>query len=128
MTWLSLLIIIKAGVTIVLIALPLLFLPKVKLEKTTNITAPTPTFFRLYGVALLALIVGYVFGIFTAEQGLFPWGVVCMATISNGGAALFLLLPREKKRNKALGAFFALIALGLVLAMVSPETALQKAW
>ena len=128
MSWLSLLLIIKVGVTSVLVVLPFLFLPKFKLEKATKITAPAPTFFRLYGVALLALLVGYSFGIPYAENNIFPWGVVCMGLVSNGGAALLLLSSRTTKQNIILGVFFALVTLALVIAAVVPETALQKIW
>jgi len=128
MSWLSLLLIIKVVVTSVLVVLPFLFLPKFKLEKAMNITTPTPTFFRLYGVAILALLVGYSFGIPYAENHNFPWGVVCMGVVSNGGATLLLLLSQTSKQNKILGVFFALVTLALVIAIVVPEAALQKIW
>ncbi|MDM8525493.1 hypothetical protein QUF80_19160 [Desulfococcaceae bacterium HSG8] len=121
MSFLSMLIILKVVITGLVVVLPFLFLPKSKLEKTT-------TFFRLYGVAILALLVGYCFGIKSAENNQFPWGVVCMGAVSNGGAALLLLLSRSGKQNLILGTFFALVTLGLVTAMVVPEAALQKIW
>ena len=128
MSWLSLLLITKVAVTGLLVAAPLLLLPKSKLEKFTNVTTPTSLFFRLYGVAITALLVGYAFGIPTAEDGRFPWGVVCMGTVSNGGAAILLLVNPQNNNNRVLAAFFGLIALGLVAAMVLPAGALQKAW
>ena len=128
MSWLSLLLITKIGVTGLLVAAPFLLLPKSKLEKSTNITTSTSLFFRLYGVAITALLVGYAFGIPTAEDGRFPWGVVCMATVSNGGAAILLLAYSQNKNNRVLAAFFGLIALGLIAAMVLPASAIQKAW
>lgn len=127
MSWLSLLLITKIAVTGLLVAAPFLLLPKSKLEKSTNITTPTSLFFRLYGVAITALLVGYAFGIPTAEDGRFPWGVVCMGTVSNGGAAI-LMLAYSRNNNRALTAFFGLIALGLIAAMVLPASAIQKAW
>jgi hypothetical protein len=128
MSWLSLLLITKIGVTGLLVAAPFLLLPKSKLEKSTNITTPTSLFFRLYGVAITALLVGYAFGIPTAEDGRFPWGVVCMGTVSNGGAAILLLAYSQNKSNRVLATFFGLIALGLIAAMVLPAGAIQKAW
>ena len=129
MSWLSLLLITKIGVTGLLVAAPFLFLPRSKLEKLTNITAPTSVFFRLYGVAITALLVGYAFGIPTAEDGRFPWGVVSMGTVSNGGAALLLLAYSQgNKQNRVMAAFFGLIALGLIAAMVLSASAIQKAW
>jgi len=105
----------------------LLTLPK--LEKSLNITTPTPVFSRLYGLAITALLVGYAFGIPAAEAGRFPWGVTCMGTVSNSGAAILLLAYSQgSKQNRALGAFFGLIALGLIVAMAVPASAMQKAW
>jgi len=128
MSWLSLLLITKVAVTGLLVAAPFLLLPKSKLDKYTNITTQTSLFFRLYGVAITALLVGYAFGIPAAEDGRFPWGVVCMGTVSNGGAALLLLVNSRNNTDRMLAAFFGLIALGLLAAMVLPAGALQKAW
>jgi hypothetical protein len=112
----------------VLVVLPFLFFPKLKLEKATQITAPTPTFFRLYGVALFALIVGYSFGIQSAENNIFPLGVVFMGLVSNGGATSILLLSRKTRQNLTLGFFFAFVTIALTVAIVFPEAALQKTW
>jgi hypothetical protein len=129
MAWLSLLLIIKIGVTGALVAAPFMLIPKYKLEKATNITASTPVFFRLYGLAITALLVGYAFGIPAAEAGHFPWGVTCMGTVSNGGAAILLLAYSQgRNQNRMLGSFFGLITLGLITAMILPACALQKAW
>lgn len=127
MSWLSLLLITKIAVTGLLVAAPFLLLPQSKLEKATNITAPTSLFFRLYGVAITALLVGYAFGIPIAEAGRFPWGIVWMGTVSNGGAAI-ALLASPRNNNRILTAFFGLIALGLIAAMALPASAIQKAW
>ncbi len=129
MSWLSLLLIMKISVTGLLVAAPFMLLPRVMLEKSTNISTPTPLFFRLYGVAITALLIGYSFGIRAAEAGHFPWGVVCMGVVSNGGAAILLLAySRGNKVNQMLLVFFGLVALALVSAMFLPASALQKAW
>jgi len=129
MSWLSLLLLTKIAVTGLLVAAPFLFLPKTMLEKVTNTTAQTSALYRLYGVAIVALLVGYAFGIPSAEVGQFPWGVVTMGTVSNGGAALLLLaFSRGNKPNRFSAAFFGLVALGLVVAMILPSSAVQKAW
>ena len=129
MAWLSLLLITKISVTGLLVAAPFMLLPKPKLEATTNITTPTTVFFRLYGVAITALLVGYAFGIPAAEAYRFPWGVVSMGTVSNGGAAILLTVYSQRSRqNRLLGAFFGMVALGLIAAMILPDTAMQKAW
>lgn len=129
MTWLSLLLITKIVATGLLVAVPFMLFPKSKLEKSLNITTSTPVFFRLYGMAITALLVGYAFGIPAAEAGRFPWGVACMGTVSNAGAAILLLsYSRKSKQNRILGAFFGLIALGLIAAMILPASAMQNAW
>jgi len=52
-----------------------------------------------------------------------------MGTASNCGAAIVLLAySKGSKSNRMLGAFFGLIALGLIAAMISPASAMQKAW
>lgn len=129
MTWLSLLLITKIGVTGLLVAAPFMLLPKSRLEKSLNIVTRTPVFFRLYGVAITALLVGYAFGIPAAEAGRFPWGVVYMGVVSNSGAAILLLVySQESKQNRVLGGFFGVVALALMAAMIVPASAMQKAW
>ncbi len=128
MTWLSLLLIVKIVVTSILVALPFLLLPKIKLEKLTKIKASSNTFFRLYGMAILALLIGYSFGISPAENNQFPWGVASMGLVSNSGATVILLLSNSSRQNQYLSVFFGLIAVGLITSMIAPEVALQKAW
>lgn len=129
MTWLSLLLIAKIGLTAVFVAAPLMLLPKAALERSLGVAAPTPKLFRLYGVAVAALLVGYAFGIPAAEAGRFPWGVVCMGVVSNGGASVLLAAysPR-RKQDRVSAAFFGLVALGLIAAIVAPASAMQSAW
>lgn len=129
MSYLSLLLITKIAATVLFVALPFLFAPGAKLEATTRVSTKSTLFFRLYGVAITALLVGYGFGIPAAERGQFPWGVVSMGLVSNAGAA-FLLLRASKPRSSSfwLGAFFAFVAVGLAISLVSPNEALGKAW
>ncbi len=128
MSWISLLLLVKIVVTLVLVAIPFLFVSKEKLEMVTNIKANSSQFFRLYGVAILALLVGYSFGIPLAESGVFPWGVVSMGVVSNGGAAFILVLSGLNSKNRALVLFFLFITLGLVLSTLFSQVAVQKAW
>ena len=129
MSWLSLLLTLKISATTLLVALPFLFASKPLLEKFTGLQARQPMFFRLYGVAITALLVGYGFGIPVAERGEFPWGVTWMGLVSNGAAAALLLAhARSNTVNRLSGIFFGLIALGLALAMSAPAGALSKAW
>lgn len=128
MSYLALLLIIKISVTTFLVALPFLFAPPAKLEAATRVNAKGGLFFRLYGIAMAALLVGYCFGIPAAESGQFPWGVVSMGIVSNTGAA-FLLLRASKPRSSGfkLGAFFAMVAVALAFSMGAPNLVLNKA-
>ncbi len=129
MSYLALLLVAKIAVTALLVALPFLVAPLAKLEATTRVSAKSTLFFRLYGVAIAALLVGYGFGIPTADSGQFPWGVVSMGLVSNAGAA-FLLLRSSKPSSSGfwLGTFFALVAIALAVSMGAPGLALSKAW
>jgi hypothetical protein len=99
------------------------------LEATTGVSAKNTTFFRLYGIAMVALLVGYGFGIPAAENHQFPWSVVSMGIVSNTGPA-FLLLRSSRSGSTSfwLGIFFAFVALALVISMSAPDHALRKAW
>ncbi len=125
MSWLSLLLIIKITTTLFAAVIPFLFFPKTKLEKLTNTPAKNSTLFRLYGVAIFALLVGYAFGIDSADSGIFPWGVIWMGTISNGGAALVLFLNSRNKRDVFIGFALVFVTLLLIAAMLMPDYALQ---
>lgn len=129
MSYLTLLLIVKIATTALFVALPFLFAPLAKLEAITRVSTKSTLFFRLYGVAIAALLVGYGFGISAAERGNFPWGVVSMGLVSNAGAA-FLLLRASKPRSSSfqLGIFFALVAFALAISMGSPSLTLRKAW
>ncbi|MBR7629180.1 MULTISPECIES: hypothetical protein [Aeromonas] len=129
MSYLALLLVAKIAVSALLVALPFLVMPQAKLEATTRVSAKSALFFRLYGVAITALLVGYGFGIPTAESGQFPWGVVSMGLVSNSGAA-FLLLRSSKPNSSGfwLGSFFAFVAVGLAVSISAPSLALSKAW
>lgn len=128
MSWLSLLLIVKTVATGLIVALPFLLLPKPKLERMTNVSAPISVFFRLYGVAITALLVGYSFGIPIAENSHMPWGVIWMGTVSNGGAAIIPSASNAGRHNQALGVFFGIFAVALATTMLVPMAALQKAW
>jgi hypothetical protein len=129
LSYVALLLVAKIAITALLVALPFLVAPLAKLEATTRVSAKSTLFFRLYGVAITALLVGYGFGIPTAESGQFPWGVVSMGLVSNAGAA-FLLLRSSKPSTSGfwLGTFFALVSVALTLSMSVPSLALSKAW
>lgn len=126
MTWLSLLLITKILVSVVLIIIPFMFFPKSKLDAMTRMKTDTTQFYRLYGIAILALLVAYGSGIPLAQQGEFPWGIVLMGIVSNIGGGAALLAYGVDARNGTLGAIFLAIGAGLILSAWQPELALSK--
>ncbi|MEM9725028.1 MAG: hypothetical protein AAF909_06145 [Pseudomonadota bacterium] len=129
MTALSLLLIIKIVVTLLTVALPFLLLKKQWLDRIAGFGHVDVALYRLYGVALLALLVAYTSGIWLIEhQGSFPWGVVAMGLVSNTGAFLTLCLTGRLRTSPALTIFFGLIALGLGASAIQPGSALTAVW
>lgn len=122
---LTLLLVIKIIVTFAMVALPFLLFPKARLETAMAITAASGELFRLYGAAILALLVGYAGGVWQVSQGAFPWGVVAMGVVSNGGAFLVLLKTGAAARYKFLTVFFGVVALCLVAATVFRNSAIS---
>ncbi len=127
MPFISLLLILKIGVTALLTAMPFLLLPEAKLAKMTGVENGG-AFFRLYGVAILALLVGYSGGFAIIADERFPWGIAAMGIVSNGGAAAVLFLTGGWRRAKTISAFVALIALGLIMACANSNWAMTPLW
>ena len=128
MTYLTLLLLIKISVTFIFVVLPFLFSSKERIEKLIFIQANSPLFIRLYGVAILSLLVGYGSAIPLAQSGVFPWGILLMGLVSNSGASSLMFILGSGKQSRVFAIFFGAIALLLVLAMAFPVTSLQKVW
>ena len=126
MSILTALLLVKIAVTALLVCLPFLLLPQRKLERLLQVKARNSTLFRLYGVAMLALLVGYGFGVAQTLNGHFPWLVVTVGVVSNAGAALVLGLFGSGRQNRMAAAFFGGIAVLLVLSAFWPELAMTK--
>ncbi len=124
MTILTIVLIVKIGVTLFAVVLPFLVFSKEKLNQVLQMTAESPSLYRLYGVAVLALLVGYGSGVLQIAQDMYPSGVIAMGITSNAGAALVLFLTGAAKRNKSLTVFFTLIAVCLIGAFLNPEAAM----
>ncbi len=125
MTPITLLFGVKIIVTFVMVVLPFLFLPKPKLETLMAVEAKSSTLFRLYGVAILGLLFGYAAGVWQASSGEFPWGILTMGIVSNGGATFALVRTGAASKNRFLTLFFGGVTVSLVLAGVFPERAMQ---
>ncbi|NRA29816.1 MAG: hypothetical protein HRU11_06080 [Parvularculaceae bacterium] len=126
MTWLTILLLIKIIGTLVTIAIPFLVLPKTKLDEIAGMGAPSLTFYRLYGVAILALLTAYASGVLAAQAGVFPSGIVAMGLVSNAGAVAAILFTGRGQHMVLSTVFFGSIAAGLALAFVLQDVALQQ--
>lgn len=126
MNAINLVLIFKIAITIGLLAVPFLLLPKQRLEKFVRLSGESAILFRLYGMAMLALAVAYLGGVWTVQQGIFPWTVVLMGLVSNGGATVLLLLLGDRKSKRFIAPVFGGIAIGLFLCALHPATAMTS--
>ncbi|MEP5152655.1 hypothetical protein [Planktotalea sp.] len=114
----------KIIVTLVLVAVPFLVFPMAKLSKLTGVSAQSAMFFRLYGVAVLALLVGYAGAFPLMWQDTFPWAVVIMGIVSNAGASLVLINGGALKTKPLFALIYTGIALSLILCAIFPAVAI----
>ncbi|MEM9731487.1 MAG: hypothetical protein AAF997_23130 [Myxococcota bacterium] len=107
----------KVGFTLAVWAIPMLLLPASMLEAVVGFVPEPMLWVRLLGWAYLALCVGYLDGLRIAQRGMFPRGVVLMGIVSNGGAAVLLLLSRlfgvasELQGLPAIGVWLSIVVL-----------------
>lgn len=125
MTTMTLILCTKIILTLFTVVLPFLMFPVAKLDAVMQVQAKSAALYRLYGVAVLALLVGYAGGLWQVSNGVFPLGVVCMGIASNGGAFATLLLTGFAKQQRFLTLFFGLIASALIWALLVSETAMK---
>ena len=111
-------------VTILLVMAPFLFWPKHRLEAMTGVSAASATLFRLYGMAIAALIVGYSAGLWQSMNGVFPWTAALMGIVSNAGAAGILAF-KPSASSRASATIFGTIGALLIWATVYPNAATQ---
>lgn len=121
MTYLISVLAFKIIISLAVLVFPALFRPIESLNRTFGTNLTNTYLFRLYGVAILALLVAYGYGIQLALIGYYPWGIVIMGIVSNGGAVLVMLsLSGWTSQSKGIclfgGIFIALmIAAGIEL-------------
>ena len=83
----------KIIVTIIAWAGPFLFAPSFILEALLPQVPKPILWLRMLGLAWFALVVGYSSGLHQLKsKGEFPFGIVYMGILSNGGAGTILLL------------------------------------
>lgn len=100
----------------VLLVLILMLGSPARIETITKFTVADLALARLYGMALIALLVGYAWGLMEVGQGRYPDGVVLVGLVSNGGAVLVMLWTGYARRSPAALVFFGAIAVGLAVA------------
>ncbi|MGH8104866.1 MAG: hypothetical protein ACREO1_14160 [Arenimonas sp.] len=89
---LSRILIVKIVLTSLVWCIPLLFFPVAWL-KMLGFPVPEPALFlRLLGMAYLALVIGYGFGLRDALRNTYPHAVICVGVLSNGGACVLLAI------------------------------------
>lgn len=125
MTRLTLILIIKIAFTAVTVAAPFLLLPPERIAEMVGAAAPSPAQYRLYGVAMIALLAGYAFAIPMAQRGERPLGPMVMGVISNGGGAITLLAFGVEGTSLILAYVFAVFAFLLGAAIFAPDFMLR---
>ena len=125
---LSVLLWIKILGTFFPVAAPLLLFPKAKIDELSGFAPSDVSLYRLYGMAVLALLVGYAGGYFQVTEGVFPIGVLAMGFVSNAGAFLIMLITGRARKTPLSAEFFGLIATGLAAAFVFKDAAMTPLW
>lgn len=125
---LAILLLIKIVGTLVPVALPMLLFSKARFDELSGFGPSDLVLYRVYGMAVLALLVGYSGGLLQVRAGVFPHGVLAMGFVSNAGAAALLFFVAEVRHLRRSSAFFALIAIGLAFAFFLPDAAMAPLW
>lgn len=128
MTSLEILLWIKIIGTLIPVALPLLLFPKAFIDQRSGFEASDISLYRLYGMAVLALLVGYFGGIVQVWSGIYPAGVIAMGFVSNLGAFVVMLITGRARQTPASAAFFGLIALGLAISYSQQPAFMAPLW
>ena len=124
MTILDIVLITKILGTGLFVGLPLLLLPAGSIATRLSVGFEAIPYLRLYGVAIMALLVGYSFGFSPVIDGQFPYGIAAMGIVSNGFGALTLVLTGAWQAQKAMTVLIGGIALALIFCALNPELAL----
>lgn len=111
----------------ILLSLPLIatfgFANNSRLNNLTGQWGQDPLIYRLYAVALAALVVGYLAALFVALDLQIPWGMMWVGLISNAGAFVMIMTWSLNPRVRRAAWPFGAIAAGLALALLFPDQA-----
>ena len=120
---LALVLIVKIAFTALFVASPDLLFPLSKL--LPGATSPgLLLLFRLYGIAILALLVGYGAALREVLRNRFPRLLVLMGLVSNAGAVVVLTFGGRHAIDGGM-IFFAAIASLLFLSLIRPDLAMR---
>ena len=128
MTLLDLVLLIKIVGTGAFSGLPLALLPGSMVSAQTGIGPEALPIARLYGVSIIALLVGYSFGFSGVTGGAFPWGVVAMGLVSNGLATFTLAITGFARRARGMTLLVAAITVALAFCAFNPAFATRVVW
>ena len=130
MTYLDLILLAKIAGTALFVGLPFLLVPQTRLVGLLQIEGAEAAMplIRLYGWAVIALLVGYSFGFSWRIDGVFPVGVVTMGLVSNAGATVLLVLTGPWRRALPMTVFLGLIAASLTFAIAAPDAVMRMAF
>ncbi|MBO9464297.1 hypothetical protein J7443_03570 [Tropicibacter sp. R15_0] len=113
----------------ILLTLPLIglfgFATNARLNNLTGQWGQDPLIYRLYAVALSALLVGYLGALFAVLDLQVPWGMLWVGLVSNAGAALMIVTWSCHPRLRRSAWAFGTIAAGLVIALIFPAQAIS---
>ena len=125
MTILDVVLAVKILGTGLFAGLPLVLLPAGMVTRIMKVDQNAMPYMRLYGVAILALLVGYSFGFSPVTGEVFPLGIVCMGIVSNGLGTLVLLTTGAYKDNLLMTTLVGSIATALIMCLQLPDLAMR---
>ena len=113
--------------TKILLTLPLIglfgFANNKQLNALTGQWGQDPLIYRLYAVALAALVIGYIAALVSVFDLRVPWGMLWVGLVSNAGAALIITAWSLHPRMRRAAWAFGTIAAGLLASLVFPTQA-----
>ena len=126
MSILFLIFLLKIFVSLIAIVAPFLFWSAERIGARLSIDAASPLFFRLYAIAILALLVGYAGGAVEVWRGEFPWPIVFMGIVSNLGGAMVLIANGGAKTMPFSTVFFGGVGAALLWAALNPAASATR--
>jgi len=118
MTFLAWVFVVKIAGSIVGLVIPFLLFSEARLSQLAGVAVSRPMA-RLYGMAIVALLIGYGFGLAEHVRGGVPTGSVWMGLVSNGGGAAIAAIHLHGLPRLLGAGFFGGIALCLAAVLIA---------